>query len=114
VAATRGDAVARGPRITLIGKPGCHLCEAARDVVERVAAHAGVGWREVSILDDEELAERYWEHIPVVLVDGEQLGFLRIDEARLRDAVTGRRRWFDRVRSDGPRVGAERTHPHPP
>ena len=40
------------PRITLIGKPGCHLCDDAREVVARVAAETGTGWRELSILDD--------------------------------------------------------------
>jgi glutaredoxin-like protein DUF836 len=83
-------------RITLIGKPGCHLCDDARDVVERVAADTGTDWNELSILDDPALAEQYWEHIPVVLVDGEQHDFWRVDEARLRAAVAGRRTWFRR------------------
>ena len=41
------------PRITLIGKPGCHLCDDARVVVQRVAADTGAGWQELSILDDD-------------------------------------------------------------
>jgi len=83
-------------RITLIGKPGCHLCEDARAVVTRVADDVGVDWTELSILDDPDLAEQYWEQIPVVLVDGEPHDFWRVDEARLRAALTGRRRWFQR------------------
>jgi hypothetical protein len=82
------------PRITLIGKPGCHLCEDARVVVERVAEDTGVGWLELSILDDQALAAQYAEQIPVVLVDGEQHDFWRVDEERLRGALAGRRRWF--------------------
>jgi hypothetical protein len=81
-------------RITLIGKPGCHLCDDARSVVERVAADTGTDWDELSILDDAALAEQYWEHIPVVLVDGEQHDFWRVDEARLRAALAGQRSWF--------------------
>jgi hypothetical protein len=81
-------------RITLIGKPGCHLCDDARTVVERVAADTGTDWDELSILDDAALAEQYWEHIPVVLVDGEPHDFWRVDEARLRAALAGRRSWF--------------------
>jgi glutaredoxin-like protein DUF836 len=81
-------------RITLIGKPGCHLCDDARAVIERVAADTGTAWEELSILDDPALAERYWEHIPVVLVDGEQHDFWRVDEQRLRSAVAGRRSWL--------------------
>ena len=52
-------------RITLIGKPGCHLCDDARAVVERVAAETGTAWEELSILDDPELREQYAEQIPV-------------------------------------------------
>jgi hypothetical protein len=85
------------PRVVLIGKPGCHLCDTARDVVVSVTAELGVGWREVSILDDPSLAERYREQIPVVLVDGEQHDFWRVDERRLRHALGGRRRrWLRR------------------
>ena len=81
-------------RITLIGKPGCHLCDDARAVVERVASDTGTTWNEVSILDDAALAKEYAEQIPVVLVDGEQHTFWRVDERRLRAALGGRRRWF--------------------
>jgi hypothetical protein len=84
------------PRITLIGKPGCHLCDDARAVVERVALDTGAGWSELSILDDPELAEKYREQIPVVLVDGEQHDFWRVDEGRLRAALAGRRSWLRR------------------
>jgi Glutaredoxin-like domain (DUF836) len=81
-------------RMTLIGKPGCHLCDDARAVVERVAADTGAGWNEVSILDDAALAQEYGEQIPVLLVDGEQHTFWRVDEERLRAVLSGRRRWF--------------------
>jgi hypothetical protein len=84
------------PRITLIGKPGCHLCDDARLVVERVAADTGTGWLELSILEHPELAAEYAEQIPVLLLDGEQHDFWRVDEQRLRAALAGRRRWFGR------------------
>jgi hypothetical protein len=84
------------PRITLIGKPGCHLCDDARLIVERVAADSGAGWRELSILEDPALAELYAEQIPVVLVDGEQHDFFRVDEDRLRAALAGRKWWLGR------------------
>jgi glutaredoxin len=74
-------------RITLLGKPGCHLCDDARAVVQRVAGDLGVPWEEHSILDDEELFEQYAEQIPVVLVDGRQHTFWRVDEDRLRAAL---------------------------
>ena len=95
-AAGMGTTTDNPPRITLIGKPGCHLCDDARAVVEKVADDTGVGWHELSILDDQELAGRYAEQIPVVLVDGEQHDFWRVDEARLRATLTDRKRWFRR------------------
>ena len=83
-------------RITLIGKPGCHLCDDARVVVLRVAAEADADVEELSIVDDPDLAERYWEQIPVVLVDGAPHTFWRVDEERLREALAGRRSWLRR------------------
>ena len=76
------------PRIMLIGKPGCHLCDDAREVVARVAARVGVGWVEVSIVGNPELMERYANDIPVVLVDGLPHDFWRVSEERLLAALT--------------------------
>ena len=78
-----GDAA----RVTLVGKPDCHLCDAAREVIAGGLRRAGESFVEVSILDDPELADRYWEQIPVTLVDGEQHDFWRVDAARLRAAL---------------------------
>ena len=76
------------PRVTLIGKPGCHLCDEAREVVAAVAAEVGVGWEERNILDDPALLERYAEQIPVTLVDGHPHDFWRVSADRLRAALT--------------------------
>lgn len=75
--------------VTLIGKPGCHLCDDARTVVRQVAAETGATVEEQDITRDEDLHRRYWEQIPVVLVDGEQHTFWRVDPERLRRALTG-------------------------
>jgi glutaredoxin len=75
--------------ITLIGKPDCHLCEDARAVVARLAEELGFSWEELSINDDPELHRKYWEQIPVTLIDGKQHDFWRVDEARLRAALSG-------------------------
>lgn len=47
----------------------------------------GVPWERKDITEDRELYDRYWEQIPVVLVDGEQHTFWRVDERRLRKAL---------------------------
>ena len=80
--------MAQPVRVQLVGKPGCHLCDAARQVIARVADDLGVGWEEVSITDHPDLAEQYWEQIPVTFVDGRQHDYWRVDEARLRAALT--------------------------
>lgn len=76
--------------VTLIGKPGCHLCDDARGVVDRVLGDLerdGVEVRMVerNILEEPELAARYAEDIPVVLVDERMHGRWRIDATALRE-----------------------------
>jgi glutaredoxin len=78
-----------GPRVTLYGRAGCHLCEEARAVVARVCADLGEDFVEVDIDTDPALLDRYGEEIPVTLVDGRQHDFWRVDEQRLRAALTG-------------------------
>ncbi|QHC57854.1 glutaredoxin family protein [Rathayibacter sp. VKM Ac-2760] len=84
-------------RLTLVGKPGCHLCDEARIVVEQVLAELEgesaapvVSLEEVSILEDAELHERFVEEIPVVLIDGRVHTYWRVDPARLRRALVER------------------------
>jgi len=77
----------RGHRITLLGKPGCHLCDDARAVVARVAAELDVPWEELDISADPALLAQWGEQIPVTLVDGVQHDYWRVDEARLRSAL---------------------------
>jgi len=76
------------PRVLLYSKPGCHLCDDAREVVTAVCAELDVAWDEVDITTDEDLTARYWEQIPVTLVDGRQHDFWRVDAGRLRAALT--------------------------
>ena len=74
-------------RVTLVNRTGCHLCVLARETVERVAAELGVGWEEVDVDSDPELLARWSDEVPVTLVDGRQLDYWRVDEARLRAAL---------------------------
>lgn len=77
-------------RVRLYSKPGCHLCDDARVVIERVCADTGTSYDEVDITTSPDLLRAYGEQIPVTLVDGRQHDFWRVDEARLRAALTGR------------------------
>ena len=78
------------PRVTLYGKPGCHLCDEARAVIAAVCDELGEAYHEVDILSSPELSARYGEEIPVTLVDGAQHDFWRVDADRLRSALLGR------------------------
>ena len=70
--------------VTLYGRPGCHLCDEAREALERVRTQAPFTLEEVDIERDDELFKRYLERIPVVSLDGEELFELEVDEAALR------------------------------
>ena len=78
-------------RITVIGKPDCHLCHDAQAVVARVCRDLGLAWEELSILDDPALMDEFWEKIPVVQVDGRTVDFWTVDEARLRALLSDNR-----------------------
>ncbi len=74
--------------VTLLTRPGCHLCDAARDVVDAVVASvSGVTVTEVSIDDDPVLADRYAEEIPVVLINDRVHNIWRVDPERLTTAL---------------------------
>ncbi|MDN3903586.1 glutaredoxin family protein [Arthrobacter sp. YD2] len=72
------------PEVVLLTRPGCHLCEDARVVLQRVGQDLGVAWQERSADDEPELAARFGEEIPVLFIDGIQRDFWTIDEMRLR------------------------------
>ena len=76
------------PRVVVYSRPGCHLCDDARAVVEAVCAELGESYAEISIDDDPELQRRFGHEIPVTFVDGRQHDFWRVDAGRLRAALT--------------------------
>ncbi|HKG04219.1 MAG TPA: glutaredoxin family protein [Conexibacter sp.] len=81
------------PEIVLYGRPGCHLCDDARVVLERVRADLPFALVERDIERDDALFKAYLERIPVVALDGEELFDFFVDEAELRRrlAYTGER-----------------------
>jgi len=68
------------PRVTLLSKPGCHLCEEARAVLERL----GEPFDERDVTADDALYDEYGDRIPVVLLDGKEHSYWNVDPARLR------------------------------
>nr|WP_197430161.1 glutaredoxin family protein [Auraticoccus cholistanensis] len=69
-------------------RDGCHLCEEALAVVERVCAETGDGWVVEDVDGDPELLRRYSDQVPVTFVDDRQHDFWRVDADRLRRALT--------------------------
>jgi glutaredoxin len=74
--------------VELLARDGCHLCDDARRLVERVTAAAGVRWTEIDVDTDPGLRAEFGDLVPVVRVDGKEIGYWRIDEARLRRALS--------------------------
>jgi glutaredoxin len=81
-------------QLTLVGKPGCHLCDDARETVQRIVAEfradfpsARISFEELNILEDEELARVHLEEIPVLKINGRVHNFWRIDPDRFRKAL---------------------------
>ena len=80
--------------ITLIGKPGCHLCDAARETIgavvkqlESEASAPTITIEELSVFDDASLLDQYADEIPVVLINGRVHNIWRVEPARLRAAL---------------------------
>ncbi len=74
--------------VILYSRVGFHLCDDARAVVEAVCAERGATYEEVDIDGDPELKARYGDEIPVVTVDGQTVGFWRIEAERLHRALS--------------------------
>jgi hypothetical protein len=76
-------------RVLLLSRPGCHLCDDARAVIERVTAEFGVGWSERDITGNAQDLREFSDMVPVTFVDGVQHDFWRVSEERLRVALRG-------------------------
>lgn len=79
------------PRVRVLSRPGCHLCQDAIALVDAVCAEIGETYVVQDITDDPELVRRYTDQVPVTFVDDAQHDFWRVDPDRLRAALTGRR-----------------------
>ncbi|WP_230973493.1 glutaredoxin family protein [Aeromicrobium terrae] len=75
-------------RVVVYTRPGCHLCEAAEEIVAAVCAETGDTWTTIDISGDEELTRRFTDEVPVTFVDGAQHDFWRVDPDRLRAALS--------------------------
>jgi glutaredoxin len=77
--------------ITVYSKPDCHLCVDAMTALRGLQAELAYEIREYDITGDEALHRAYFERIPVVTLDGEELCSYFLDEQILRERLESRR-----------------------
>jgi glutaredoxin len=76
-------------RVVLFTRPGCHLCQIARDAVLRVRSAASFTFDEVDIETDDDLVRDLGLRIPVIAVDGVEVFDIEVDERALLGLVRG-------------------------
>ena len=74
-------------RVLVYTRVGCHLCEVAEADVARICADLGLGFACVDVDTDPELRAEYGDRVPVIMVDGREHGYFRVEEERLRAAL---------------------------
>jgi glutaredoxin len=77
--------------VTVYSRSGCHLCEEAIATLRRLQRELGFGLAERDIDADEALQRAYFERVPVIALDGEELSDFFVDEAALRERLESRR-----------------------
>ncbi len=73
--------------VTLVTRIGCHLCEEAEQVLRRMRTELGFDYRELDVDSAPELRAEFSDRVPVILLDGREHGYWRVEQARLRRAL---------------------------
>ncbi len=76
--------------VTVVSRQGCHLCEVAAADVARICAELGVEWTTQDVDADPGLRAEYGDRVPVILIDGAEHGYWRLEEDRFRAALGAR------------------------
>lgn len=74
-------------RVTLVTRAGCHLCQDAEAALRRLAGELGFGYDELDVDADPGRRAEYSDRVPVILIDGREHGYWRLEEDRFRAAV---------------------------
>jgi hypothetical protein len=77
------------PTVRMYSRPGCHLCDEARQVIVTVRARVPFVFEEVDVSGDDDLEVAYGVRIPVVLVDGAERFEIAVDADALQEALLG-------------------------
>jgi glutaredoxin len=73
--------------VTLLSRVGCHLCEEAEQLLRGLARELGFAYREVDVDGSDVLRNQFGDRVPVILIDGKEHGYWRVEESRFRKAV---------------------------
>jgi glutaredoxin len=73
--------------VSVVTRRGCHLCEDAESVVDRLSRELGFSWDAVDVDQSSQLQDAYGDRVPVILLDGVEHGYWRVEEDRLRRAL---------------------------
>lgn len=73
--------------VTLVTRVGCHLCDEASSTLVAMAAELGFAYDEVDVDADPDRRAEYSDRVPVILLDGREHGYWRVEESRLRAAL---------------------------
>jgi hypothetical protein len=73
--------------VTLLTRVGCHSCDIAQADIERICGELAVPWSAVDVDGDRELRAEYGDRVPVILIDGVEHGYWKVEEPRLRAAL---------------------------
>jgi glutaredoxin len=74
--------------VTLITRAGCHLCEEAEATLRQLSGELGFGYEELDVDADRARRDEYAERVPVILIDGREHGYWRVEQARFRKAIS--------------------------
>jgi len=77
--------------LTVYSKPDCHLCADALVTLQRLQRELGFVLQELDITSEDALHRAYFERIPVVALDGEELCEYFVDETLVRERLESRR-----------------------
>ena len=73
--------------VTLITREGCHLCDDASLLLRELRDELGFGYDELDVDADRDRRNEYSDRVPVILIDGKEHGYWRVEEARFRAAI---------------------------
>jgi glutaredoxin len=74
-------------RIEVYSRPGCHLCDEAKEVIDRVRVRHTFEVKMINIELDPALEAAYGSEIPIVLINGNKAFKYRVDEAELERKI---------------------------